>query len=578
MEKKKIIIIGGGTAGASAFAFLQKKLGHICDVTMIASKEIPIVGVGEATVGNINTFLEICGMDPEKTCLGDARGSIKFSVHCKDWLREDHSYFTPIGLFAMEYHDMVSFQRPMKEYWESWCGLKLALANKSPFLKKEHWDTPLPKMWREYAYNIDAGLLGKALMEHGLKLGGKILDKKIIEVNIIDEIESSSKDKIDYLTAEDGTRIEGDFFIDCSGFKRLVPNACGYTPKKFNEDITNDRAWATRIDYVDKESELPYLSCVECQAMEAGWRWQIGLRDRIGTGYVFSSKYISDEDALQEFKDSFGGDRIKDEECQLIKFETECYEKQAGTNWITCGLSAGFVEPLESTSIFFMHNNLISFLSLIKQNKLPQDVQMVSIGAWDQGALETDINYFFLWNQEKIDMYNKYVHDTFSCTVDYIGAHYAFNQNNRSKYWIDWQSKREKYIKIGSNVMNYKQQHLFFGRPAFSLLSAGNEMGTEIDGWDLSKVWITPRQEESYRSGALGDERAILEDRTPKEYLQALRTILGRLTHRKWLNDVFCEYAYDIIDQYEWLDHVDELRDSQVKESRQYIESITTMF
>ena len=239
MEKKKIIIIGGGTAGASAFAFLQKKLGHICDVTMIASKEIPIVGVGEATVGNINTFLEICGMDPEKTCLGDARGSIKFSVHCKDWLRQDHSYFTPIGLFAMEYHDMVSFQRPMKEYWESWCGLKLALANKSPFLKKEHWDTPLPKMWREYAYNIDAGLLGKALMEHGLKLGGKILDKKIKEVNIIDE------DKIDYLTAEDGTRIEGDFFIDCSGFKRLVPNACGYTPKKFNEDITNDRAWAT---------------------------------------------------------------------------------------------------------------------------------------------------------------------------------------------------------------------------------------------------------------------------------------------------------------------------------------------
>lgn len=572
MEKKKIIIIGGGTAGSSAFAFLQKKLGHICDVTMVASKEIPIVGVGEATVGNINTFLEICGMDPEKTCLGAARGSIKFSVHCKDWLRQDHSYFTPIGLFAMEYHDMVSFQRPIKEYWESWCALKLALSNKSPFLKKEHWDTPLPKMWREYAYNIDAGLLGKALMEHGEKLGGKILDKKIKEVKVL------SDEKIDYLTAEDGTRIEGDFFIDCSGFKRLVPNACGHTPKKFNEDITNDRAWATRIDYIDKETELPYLSCVECQAMEAGWRWQIGLRDRIGTGYVFSSKYISDEDALQEFKDSFEDGRIKDEECQLIKFDTECYEKQAGPNWITCGLSAGFVEPLESTSIFFMHNNLISFLSLIKQNKLPQDVQMVSIGAWDQGALETDINYFFLWNQEKIDMYNKYVYDTFSSTVDYVGAHYAFNQNNKSKYWTDWQSKREKYIKIGSNVMNYKQQHLFFGRPAFSLLSAGNEMGTEIDGWDLSKVWITPRQEESYRSGALGDERAILEDRTPKEYLQALRTILGRLTHRKWLNDVFCEYAYDITDQYEWLNHVDELRDSQVKESRQYIESITTMF
>ena len=570
MEKKKIIIIGGGTAGASALAFLQKKLGHICDITMVASKEIPIVGVGEATVGNINIFLEMCGMDPEKTCLDDGRGSIKFAVHCKDWLKDDHSYFTPIGLFSMEYHDMISFNRPIKEYWESWCGLKLALAGKSPFLKHEHWDTPLPKMWREYAYNVDAGLLGKKLMEHGEELGGKILNKKIKEVKIIDG------DKIDYLVTEDGQRLEADFFIDCSGFRRLVPNACEYKPKSWKSENPNNRAWATRINYIDKDSELPYLSCVECQTMDAGWRWQIGLRDRIGTGYVFSTDYISEEDALQEFKDSFEGDRVKDDECQLIKFETECYEKQAGTNWITCGLSSGFVEPLESTSIFFMHNNLIAFLSLIKQNKLPQDVQMLSIGAWDQAT--TDVNYFFMWNKEKIDMYNKYVHDTFDCTVKYVGAHYAFNKNNKSKYWNDWAEKRKQYIEHGSDVMSYKQQHLFFGRPAFSLLSAGNELGPEIDGWDLSKVWITPRQEEAYKSGALADERAILEDRTPKEYLQALRTILGRLTHRKWLNDVFCEYAYDIIDQYEWLDHVDELRDSQVKESRQYIESITTMF
>ena len=570
MEKKKIIIIGGGTAGASALAFLQKKLGHICDITMVASKEIPIVGVGEATVGNINIFLEMCGMDPEKTCLDDGRGSIKFAVHCKDWLKDDHSYFTPIGLFSMEYHDMISFNRPIKEYWESWCGLKLALAGKSPFLKHEHWDTPLPKMWREYAYNVDAGLLGKKLMEHGEELGGKILNKKIKEVKIIDG------DKIDYLVTEDGQRLEADFFIDCSGFRRLVPNACEYKPKSWKSENPNNRAWATRINYIDKDSELPYLSCVECQTMDAGWRWQIGLRDRIGTGYVFSTDYISEEDALQEFKDSFEGDRVKDDECQLIKFETECYEKQAGTNWITCGLSSGFVEPLESTSIFFMHNNLIAFLSLIKQNKLPQDVQMLSIGAWDQAT--TDVNYFFMWNKEKIDMYNKYVHDTFDCTVKYVGAHYAFNKNNKSKYWNDWAEKRKQYIEHGSDVMSYKQQHLFFGRPAFSLLSAGNELGPEIDGWDLSKVWITPRQEEAYKSGALADERAILEDRTPKEYLQALRTILGRLTHRKWLNDVFCDYAYDIIDQYEWLDHAGELRDSEIQESRQYIESVTTMF
>ena len=128
----------------------------------------------------------------------------------------------------------------------------------------------------------------------------------------------------------------------------------------------------------------------------------------------------------------------------------------------------------------------------------------------------------------------------------------------------------------GKPGLNFNKDNLIEG--TFKIDSRQNLIIYFTDDLNPPRAFNITRQEESYRSGALGDERAILEDRTPKEYLQALRTILGRLTHRKWLNDVFCEYAYDIIDQYEWLDHVDELRDSQVKESRQYIESITTMF
>jgi len=568
MEKKKIVIIGGGTAGASALAFLQVKLGKICDIELIASKEIPIVGVGEATVGNINTFLEMCGLDPEKTCLGDARGSIKYAVHCKDWLRENHSYFTPIGLFSMEYHDMVSFNRPVKEFWESWCGLNLGLKGKAPFLKHEHWDTPLPKMWREYAYNVDSGLLGETLLKHGQEMGAKVIDKKVTEIKII------NGDKIDYIVTEDGERVDADFFIDCSGFERLVPNACGYKPKQFKE-LPNDRAWATRIDYINKEDEVPYLSCVECQTMEAGWRWQIGLRDRIGTGYVFSTDYISEEDALTEFKNSFEEGRVKDEDCQLIKFNTECYEKQAGTNWITCGLSSGFVEPLESTSIFFMHNTLITFLSLIKQNKLPQDTQMLGIDAWDTSDLQDNVHYFFMWDDNKIEKYNTYAHDTFESTVKYIASHYAFNKNNKSKYWIDWAEHKQEYIKHATEVMNYKQQHLFFSRPGYCLLSVGYELGTEIDGWDLSKVFVNKRQQQAYESGKLSDERKILADRTPAEYLNYLRGHLGRMLHRVWLCNMFEQYAYDINDQYEWLNHCDKLDKNILTSSRQYVSQMT---
>ena len=312
--------------------------------------------------------------------------------------------------------------------------------------------------------------------------------------------------------------------------------------------------------------------------MNAGWRWQIGLRDRIGTGYVFSTNYISEEDALKEYIDSFDEGRINPDDCKLIKFNTECYEKQAGTNWITCGLSSGFVEPLESTSIFFMHNTLITFLSLIKQNKLPKDVQMVGIEAWDTGDLKDDIHYFFMWDDDKIKKYNTYAYETFESTVKYVASHYAFNKNNKSKYWIDWAKHKQEYIKHAGEVMNYKQQHLFFSRAGYSLLAAGNELGTEIDGWDLSKVFVNKRQQQAYESGQLPNEKAILDDRTPAEYLNYLRGHLGRMIHRVWLCNMFANYAYDINNQYEWLNHCDELDKDILKSSRNYVSEITNIY
>jgi len=547
--KKKIVIIGGGTAGASALAFLQNKLGHICDIIMLTSKSIPRVGVGEATVGNIHPFLEECGLNPDKTCLNDARGTVKYAVHLKDWYKKGHSYYTPIGNIGCDCYDYEYFNQSSEEYWLSWSAMALAAKNKSPYIKKEYLDkVDLPHKWNEYSFNVDAELLGNKLMEHGKKLGGQILDKEIKEVKIIDE------DKIDYLITDDGERIDADFFIDCSGFKRLVPNACGYKPIQFKE-IPNDRAWVTRIPYVNKKEELPYLSLVECQTMNAGWRWQIGLRDRIGTGYVFSTDYISEEDALQEFKDSFEGDRVKDDEFQLIKFETACYEKQAGINWITCGLSSGFVEPLEGTSIFFMHNNLVAFVSLIKENKLSRDVQMMHVGTtWSE--VSTDVNEFFMWDKEQVNIYNDYTYDNFATTVDYIGAHYAFNKNNKSKYWDDWTEKRDQYIKISSEVMNYNQQHVFFSRPSYSLLAVGNEISKEIDGWDLPKFIIFERQREQYYNGGYGDPpdiRKMVADRKPIEVLYANRMVYGTIEYRKLLLDKFMTYAYDLTDEYEYI-------------------------
>jgi 2-polyprenyl-6-methoxyphenol hydroxylase-like FAD-dependent oxidoreductase len=124
----------------------------------------------------------------------------------------------------------------------------------------------------------------------------------------IREVVPANDDAVSHLILEDGEKIEADFFIDCSGFGSLISTALNRKMTRF-EQIPNDRAWATRIPYVDRNRELPYLANVESQTMTAGWRWQIGLRDRIGTGYVFSSSHQSEDDGFDEFQRSFAEGR-----------------------------------------------------------------------------------------------------------------------------------------------------------------------------------------------------------------------------------------------------------------------------
>tara|TARA_B000000532_G_scaffold124725_1_gene99961 strand:- start:2844 stop:4553 length:1710 start_codon:yes stop_codon:yes gene_type:complete len=544
--KKKIVIIGAGTAGASAFAYLTHYFKEIADVELIASEDIETIGVGEATVGNINVFLESIGLEPEEICLKDSEGSIKYAVHLKDWYKDNHSYFTPIGLIGMDFHDYRLYDISLKEYWLTWCGLKLATENKSPFLKKEYWNKlQLPNVWKEYAYNIDASLFAKKLLEVGEEKGGKRTFGNIVK------LVSTQEDTIDHAVLDTGEKVYADFWVDCSGFKRLIKETLDIPMKKFKE-LGNNRAWATRIPYIDRNAELPYLSGVECQSMNAGWRWQIGLKNRIGTGYVFNNNYISKEDALKEFKNSFEEDRIKDEDCKLIEFETECMERQSGKNWISVGLSSGFVEPLESTSIFFMHNNLVTFASLMVNNKLPKDAQMVAITNWE---LPNPLEEWHDWSDRKIQVYNEYTLDTFKTTVDYVAAHYAFNQNNKSKYWDDWVINRKKYLEECNKVFDYQNTRLFFSRPAWSLLAVGNELyPEELNNWDLSKMFLFDRQKSDYNNGKFGTPpsvRDVINDRTQTEHLYTNRMYFGIIRMREMVSDKFKKYAYDLIDQYE---------------------------
>ncbi len=550
MNRKKIIIIGSGTAGASAFAYLSTMFTHHAEIILISSDNIPTVGVGEATVGSIASFIRSLGHSPDEVCLGDAEGSIKYAVHLKDWYKDEYSYFTPIGLSGYDYHDYYFYGMSASDYWLSWNAIKFASNNKAPFLKEEHFDrVNLPNKWDEYAFNIDAGLFAKKMLEIGLENGGTILEDEV--TNLI----SNEEDTISYGTLQNGEKVFADFWIDCSGFHKLIQNTLNIPVKKFKE-LGNNRAWATRIPYVNKEEELPYLSCVECQTMDAGWRWQIGLKNRIGTGYVFNNNYISEENAYLEFKNSFDSNRIKEEDCNLIKFETECMERQAGKNWIALGLSSGFVEPLESTSIFFMHNNLVSFVSLMSRDTLPQGGSMISVLDWDRMLPLDQLND---WNQEKIDIFNEYTVDVFKTTVDYIAAHYAWNQNKKSDFWIDWEKSKDKYLKICDDAWAYKNENSFFTRPGWSTLAVGNFIKPEnFKNSHLLFNAVFGRQQFDVKNGKFNtnnkiDYKKIVNNYTSQENYSLTRNHLGVIKLRELMGNKFLNLSANLVDQHDYI-------------------------
>ena len=537
--KKEIIIIGGGTAGASAFAYFSHLYKNIANVKMISSKEIPTVGVGEASVGHIKTFLGQLNLDPIDFLLNECEGNIKYGVHLKDWYKEGWPYFTPVGTSGYDVYDYLHFGVSYKDIFTSWQGINLALSNKAPFLKDDvnAMKVGVPKTINEYAFQFDAKLFAEKLIEKGKEFGGKIINDDI------SELISEEEDKISYAISKSGKKYTADLWIDCSGFHKLIKNTLGVEEKAF-EDMNNNRAWATQINYENRDEEFSYLSLVECQAMDAGWRWQIGLKNRIGTGYVFSTDYISEESALEEFKNSFNENRIDPNKCHLIKFQTSCLKRQCGKNWLSVGLSSGFIEPLESTSIFLMHTNLIAFAMIHQFNQIPQDVQMLDIG---QNRLSQD--FFNEWNNitdEKINIFNNYTYRLFENTVNYIGAHYAVNKNNRSKYWTDWGEKREKYLPIINQGLITKD-NTFFLRTAWSLLSVGNDIPLqEIPNALVGRCLdFLPVESADLTQKEVND---ILNNIPKEKFILKEREWLGVIHHNKLIVDKFKKYSKDLKD------------------------------
>jgi tryptophan halogenase len=390
MEIKSVIIVGGGSAGWMTATTLLKILPD-AKISLIESPKISTIGVGESTIQPITEWCNFIGIDPHKF-LKETEGSYKLSIKFTDFYKKGEAFHYPFGLPTISqnlfetndwwYKKLVYPETPNSDYADSIYPTQMAYVNANKINPNKI----------AYAFHFDATKFGTWLRKN------KCQNINHIKENI-DTIEQDENG-----IASLNNKYKADLYIDCTGFRSLLLGQTLKEPFESYEDLLpNNSAWATKIKYKNKEKELvPYTNCT---AIENGWVWNIPLWSRIGTGYVYSNKFVDDDTALKEFKNHLGTDQA---EFKNIKMKVGIHNRLWVKNVVAIGLSAGFIEPLESNGLFSVHEFLKNFMRNIRRKKISQ---------WDKD----NFNYMC-----KMD---------FRTFAEFVALHYALSHRTDTEYW-----------------------------------------------------------------------------------------------------------------------------------------------
>jgi len=392
---KKVVIAGGGTAGWMAAAALTKLMGKHIEVVLVESDDIGTVGVGEATIPTLHIFHRLLGLK-EQDVMAATNATFKLGINFENWHDVGKDYLHSFGFLGKD-----CWACGFQHFWLK--GKQQGLVSEIGDYCTEHLAARqgrfaiLPNQDYNHAYHMDASLYAKFLRKTAEANGLIRVEGKITDVQL-----HSSNGYIKALELENGELIEGDLFIDCTGFRALLIEQTLNTGfDDWSHYLPCDSAIAVQTKSVN--TPLAYTRSI---ARESGWQWRIPLQNRTGNGFVFCSKYMTDQEAIDTLMANIEGEPLN--KPRVIKFKTGSRRQHWNKNCVAVGLSSGFLEPLESTSIHLIQRSIVRLMQ-----QFPS-----------QGIDQTDINEF---NQQiKLEMDN---------IRDFIILHYKVTDREDSRFW-----------------------------------------------------------------------------------------------------------------------------------------------
>lgn len=490
---KQIVIVGGGSAGWMTAAALSRMLpSNTIQISLVESEEIGTVGVGEATIPDIINFNTMLGI-PEAEFLKATNGTFKLGIKFVNWGRQGEEYFHPFGphgvdMNGIDFHQFwLRYKRDNPSSTIEDFSLSATAAKSGKFAMPDPDPRSVLSRLR-YAYHFDATAYAHFLRNYAEQRGVRRIEGRVVDVQ-----QDPETGNISEIHLQDGASVAGELFIDCTGFRGLlIDKALGVPFRDWSHWLPCDTAQAIACELT--QDILPYTIST---AKKAGWQWRIPTQHRTGNGHIYSSSLMTDDEAIESLLEDLDGPAIGAP--RKIRFRTGHRSKLWEKNCVAIGLSGGFLEPLESTSLFLIQEGISKFIALFPTADMAPVVR---------------------------DEYNRQLVKKFEQVRDFIIFHYKATERDDSPFWNytrnmelpDTLTGRIELFREGGRVFRYEDE--LFAKPSWVAVMLGQNLVPKsvdpiVDAIGSADIVRSLQSMKSAMSGAVANmqtHRAFLEN------------------------------------------------------------------